>query len=238
MEYHRDGRAINTWEPFVWEYSSGIVILCLIPLILRLDSVFPIRQTHWKKSLLAHGLATIPFSMLHVASMVGLRKWIYGLNQKTYEFGDIFYEFLYEYRKDFFTYFFILTVIYAYRFYRAKTTGATYDEQGPDETSFLVKKNGVLLQIGRSQVNWVEAAGNYALLHTDSGVHPLRDTMKDLNERLGDTFLRIHRSSIVNVDQVASTQNSRGNWWVILKNGEKLKCSRSARPQIQQVLQA
>ena len=93
MEYHRDGRNIDAWEPFVWEYSSGLVILCLIPLLLKIDSLFPIRETNWQKSLPAHVVATIPFSVLHVGGMVGLRKAIYTLNQRTYDFGHIPYEF-------------------------------------------------------------------------------------------------------------------------------------------------
>ena len=93
------------------------------------------------------------------------------------------------------------------------------------------------MKIGHTQVNWVEAAGNYALLHTDAGVHPLRDTMKSLNNRLGETFFRIHRSAIVNLDKVTAIQVSRGNCWVVLENGEKLKASRGARPKLQAALQ-
>ncbi|MEM7283117.1 MAG: LytTR family DNA-binding domain-containing protein [Pseudomonadota bacterium] len=237
MEYHRDGRGINPWEPFVWEYSSGLVILLLIPVIVGLDRRFPLRPPAWKKSLAVHCIATVPFSALHVVVMVGIRKVVYALNGKNYDFGNIPYEFLYEYRKDFLTYFFVLAVIYGYRAYRAKTMGASYDRDTPENQGFLIKKNGETLRISITDILWIEAAGNYVLLHADSGTHPLRDTMKQVEQHVGTGFLRIHRSTIVNLHRVQRIHRTRGgNLHAVLDNGHKLKCSRNAKSQLETAL--
>lgn len=61
--------------------------------------------------------------------------------------------------------------------------------------------DGILVVDGRD-VSWIEADGDYAKLHVGGRVLMLRDTLKNLEERLdASRFLRIHRSAIVNLDR-------------------------------------
>lgn len=230
MEYARNNRDIAVWEPFTWEYSSGIAILLLIPLLLAFDRRFPLTPETWKRHLGFHVLATIPFSLCHVGLMVWMRKLVYALNQGFYDFGDLPFELFYEFRKDFLSYVFILAVIYGYRFYRAKTSGAAYSQEDTQASPrFLIKKNGQTLKVTAHEVDWIEAAGNYVLLHVGSQVHPLRDTMKGIGDVLGPRFFRCHRSSIVNLDRVTGTKSlGGGKMAVILSSGETIPCNKTA----------
>ena len=237
MEHARSGSPIASWQPFVWEYSSGFFTLLLIPAIIWVDRHFPLREKNWKRPLFFHCLATIPFSLIHVAGMVALRKVAYAIKGHHYDFGNIPVELFYEYRKDFLSYFFVLAVIYGYRLYRARTEGASYETEPANKIHFVVKKNGHTLRVSSDDIAWIEAAGNYVLLHVDNSVHPLRDTMKGINQRLGPNFLRIHRSAIVNLSKVRSTQGTQaGDLKVFLDNGAEIKCSRTLKPTLEKSL--
>ena len=89
------------------------------------------------------------------------------------------------------------------------------------------------------EVDCIEAAGNYALLHTGAKTHILRDTLANLEARLSPKrFLRVSRSAIVNLDRVKAVQpTTRGEHVVLLKNGKEFTLTRGVR-EIRQRLEA
>jgi two-component system, LytTR family, response regulator len=80
-------------------------------------------------------------------------------------------------------------------------------------------------------VDWIEAEGNYARLHTGAKSHLLRRAMRQLVEELDPTrFARIHRSAIVNIDRVQELRaQPDGDFLVLLSTGAKLKLLRKYR---------
>ena len=94
-----------------------------------------------------------------------------------------------------------------------------------------IKSGGRIYFIKAEDIDWVEAAGNYLRLHSGGQTHLLRETMNGLEGRLDpERFWRIHRSTIVNVDQVQELQPLfHGDYAVILKDGTQLTLSRSYR---------
>ncbi|WP_263788852.1 LytTR family DNA-binding domain-containing protein [Salinibacter grassmerensis] len=84
-------------------------------------------------------------------------------------------------------------------------------------------------------IEWVEAAGDYVQLHTPDTTHLLRKTMQEMEAALdGDQFLRIHRSTIVNVDclQEMRPYGSNNEYTVILEDGTKRKLSRTYQDEV------
>ena len=80
---------------------------------------------------------------------------------------------------------------------------------GPSEL-LLIKSNGRLLFLKMSELQWVEAERDYLRLHLATGTHFIRDTMNNFQQRLDPSgFLRIHRSAIVNIHEVALQKLSR-----------------------------
>lgn len=241
FERSRSGSLGDVWEPFIWEYTSGAALLLLIPAIVWLDRTQPLRPDSWKAALLIHGAATIPFSLIHSGIMVGLRKGIYLLRGDIYDFGDVPIELVYEYRKDLLTYAFVLVAIYAYRMFRSNMSGADYlkSKAGDPADQFIVKKRGQVYRIPPDSIDWIEAAGNYVILHVGETSHPLRDTMNGISERLGESFCRVHRSSIVNLNRVLSTVSaSGGDLFVRLADGTQIRCSRTAKADFEERLAA
>jgi two-component system LytT family response regulator len=94
---------------------------------------------------------------------------------------------------------------------------------------FVVRSGGKLTLVRTSDVDWIDAAGNYVRLHCGGRQHLLRETMKSIEARLDpDVFVRVHRSAIVNVDRIASLEPYfHGEYVVVMRDGTKLTSSRS-----------
>ena len=76
-----------------------------------------------------------------------------------------------------------------------------------------------------------EAAGDYMCIYTGDNSLILRETMKDLERRLDPrVFQRVHRSTIVNLDQVRQVRpHTNGECFLVLDSGAEVKVSRSYR---------
>ncbi len=103
----------------------------------------------------------------------------------------------------------------------------------------VIKSAGRVVFLRTKDIDWIDAAGNYVKLHSGQETHLLRETMNHLETRLDpQKFLRIHRSTIVNVERIRELQQQfHGDYLVILQNGQRLTLSRSYRDRIQELLE-
>jgi two-component system LytT family response regulator len=94
-----------------------------------------------------------------------------------------------------------------------------------------LKASGRIYFLKTTDIDWVEAAGNYLRLHVGGKTHSLRETMNNLESRLDpERFWRIHRSTIVNVDRIREMQPLfHGDYVVVLRDGTELMLSRTYR---------
>jgi two-component system LytT family response regulator len=107
----------------------------------------------------------------------------------------------------------------------------------PDK--ILVKSAGRVFFLKFDEIDWVESAGNYVKLHVGQESHLLRETMGEMERKLGsERFVRIHRTTIVNVDRIKELQPSfNGECTVTLNNGTQLIASRGYRKKLSESLQ-
>ena len=101
-----------------------------------------------------------------------------------------------------------------------------------------VKSKGLIRFVRIDEIDWIEAASNYVVLHTGSAEHVLRATMSDLEQKL-DTrkFVRTHRSAIVNLDAVRGIQPLfHGDSVLLLRGGAKVTLGRAFREKVLQSL--
>jgi two-component system LytT family response regulator len=101
-----------------------------------------------------------------------------------------------------------------------------------------VTSGGETRVIPASQVEYITASGPYARLHTGGRRYVIREPMQALEESLDPArFMRIHRSAIVRVDLVESlTRGTGGEYRVVLRNGVRLRVSRSRREALERRL--
>lgn len=124
--------------------------------------------------------------------------------------------------------------------------GAPRDPAAPADTTpnvgprmpldrLLVKDEGRMYFVPVSEIDWIEAFGNYARLHTGPRTHLIRETMATLERALdGRRFARIHRSTIVNLDRIRQMDLwGSGDYMVRLSDGTQLKLSRWYRDRLE-----
>lgn len=89
-----------------------------------------------------------------------------------------------------------------------------------------------------ADVDWVEAYGNYVKLHVGAATHLLTQTMNGMEQRLpADQFLRVHRSTIVNIDRIAAVEPMfHGEYAVRLQDGTELTLTRTYRERLQSLI--
>ena len=94
-----------------------------------------------------------------------------------------------------------------------------------------VKDRGKIFRVEVDSIERIEAAGDYMIISTADNSLVLRETMKDLERRLDPrTFQRVHRSTIVNLDQVRQVKpHTNGECFLVLDSGQEVKVSRSYR---------
>jgi two-component system, LytTR family, response regulator len=88
------------------------------------------------------------------------------------------------------------------------------------------------------EIDWIDAAGNYARLHVGAAVHLLREPLKVLEARLDPgRFLRVHRSAIVNLERITSVEPYfHGEYTLTLRDGTRLTCSRTHSARLRNLL--
>ena len=104
----------------------------------------------------------------------------------------------------------------------------------PPLDRIAVKVDGVLRIVRTADVDWLETDGNYMRLHVGGASHLIRMTAAAIEPQLDPrAFIRIHRRYIVNVDRIVEVQPwFAGDAIVVLRNGAKLRLSRTYRERL------
>jgi hypothetical protein len=236
-----DHPGVAPWQPWVWESSSAVTMLALMPLLIYASRRWPIRLETWRRNLPLHLVLSVVCSLLHVAGMVALRKLAYFSVGHHYDFGSWWKDFGYEYLKDIRSYFWILAAIGLYRLWVMRLQGEASLLAEPDvgppvepveqPERFLVRKLGKEFLLAAREIEWLQASGNYVNLHVRGRDYPLRATMSGIEARL-DTqrFVRVHRSYAINLDFLAEIEPlDTGDARLLMRDGVKIPCSRRYR---------
>lgn len=103
---------------------------------------------------------------------------------------------------------------------------------------FAVHQGGRLVFVPVESVDWIEAEGNYAVLHAGAATHRLRRTLTHLAQRLAGRFVRARRSLLINVHAIKALEaNGRGSYCVHLRTGARLISSRYAGRALRELLE-
>ena len=105
------------------------------------------------------------------------------------------------------------------------------ENAGRYERMINIKDRGQIFRVDVETIEHIEAAGDYMCIYTGDNSLILRETMKDLERRLDPrVFQRVHRSTIVNLDQVRQVKpHTNGECFLVLGSGAQVKVSRSYR---------
>ncbi len=247
MDIRQAGLQIPTWHPVLWEASSHLVVLALLPALVAWERRFPIHWNTLRRHLPWHLLGSLLFSVAHVLLMVLLRKAGHALAGESYQFGGWLAQWGYEYLKDIRAYVLIVGTLAAYRFALVRLQGEASVLDAPEPAAdaapsaaaemaarperFLVRKLRREFLIAATDIGWLQAQGNYVGLHVNGHDYLLRSTLTEFLTQLDPArFVRVHRSFVVNLDRVAEIEPlDGGEARLKMRDGSTVPCSRRYR---------
>jgi two-component system, LytTR family, response regulator len=111
-------------------------------------------------------------------------------------------------------------------------------EGGETIKRFPVRRGNEFIFVPVRDVDWIEGLGDYAGLHVGDKAHLLREPLHSLEARLDRTqFVRIHRSTIVQVERIARLEPATNrDAVVLLRGGNSLRVSRTYRSRLEEVI--
>ncbi len=243
------GAPLRSWEAWCWELTSYAGFLAMLPLVLMAARRLIPPRLSWPAAIIAQVGALIAFSAGHVAVMAGLRHLVYALAGEPFAFlGDYPAQtLLYEFRKDAMTYLLLVAVlVLAHRLGSSATAvpagnpgmPVDADKAGsvpPASDYRLIVRDGTRTHVLRpSDIELVEAAGNYVEVHTAQGPLLHRATLATMEEELAPQgFVRVHRSRLVRrvaIREIATTP--AGDFTLTLDSGRSVAGSRRYRDRI------
>ena len=173
-----------------------------------------------------------------------MREFVYLLAASDYQFSNGFqhfiFKFLYELRKDVWVFCFFVAMIGVYRYVVAQWLGDAHsisnkpDKQIDNQQSaviasiLLVKKLGKEFLVKTKNIEWAEAYGNYANLHINNEIYPMRTTMSDfILKSRHHGLISVHRSFAVSLNKVHFIEPLvSGDAKIVMQSGEKIRLSR------------
>ena len=115
--------------------------------------------------------------------------------------------------------------------------GGEREPVSPFENRLAVRSGGRIYFLRTEEIDWIEAVDYYVKLHVGGKEHLMRESMNQLEKRLDPRlFLRVHRSSIVNLDRVKELHGRGNDHAVVLHDGTRVTLSRSRREKLHALL--
>ena len=122
---------------------------------------------------------------------------------------------------------------------RSRPLAEVLDRLGtPGAERIAVKSGDRVLYLRVADIDWIEAADDLVKLHVGKTVHDHRATMAQIEQRLPPSrFIRIHRSTIVNIERIREFQPwFQGDWILVLADGTRLQSGKSYRRRIRELM--
>lgn len=226
-DFSRAGRAIPWGRPLLYELTSAVAIMAMLPLVIHVGRRWPIALATWVRTLPHYLLASIAFSAGHILIMVALRKAFVPI------FFGTSYDFLphglepipYEYWKDLRTFILLFagfTMIEAVL--KAKAEAQRTAE------AIELKSGASRILINPESFLYAKGAANYAEIWSADGESLARITLAELEEKLLAAempVVRVHRSYLVNKNAIRKIDPlPGGDLSLTLKGDHKVRASR------------
>ncbi|MFT6208432.1 MAG: two-component system LytT family response regulator [Colwellia sp.] len=106
------------------------------------------------------------------------------------------------------------------------------------ERKIVIKDRDDITLLKQTDIEWVDAAGDYVCVHAQGVTHIKRCTLKNLLEDLdSEMFKRVHRSTIVNLNYIQKViPHTKGEFFLKLGEYDQVKVSRNYREVIKSFL--
>ncbi|UII20515.1 LytR/AlgR family response regulator transcription factor [Fulvivirga ligni] len=217
--------------------SYKLFWLLFIPfsyLMLSLKEVWRLKSRY---TVFAKAIAIILITVLHLlAFSLLLHLLSYGISDTPWSFLGLITQKLSTRLYLALTFYILFTVVYDH--FRTKSTKPGSDDVRSNNFDTLpVKQGSKTTLVETHQINRICSDGPYLEVFTADKKYVVLDSLKNIINVLPENFLRIHKSTIVNIHQIESSK-SRGNgdYDLTLKCGETVRLSRNYAKTLKDIL--
>lgn len=214
MTLSHDGAGDRWWEPWVWEFSSGLAVVAILWVPWLAWRWAPVEAWRRPRTWLVHAGGVLAWATLHVGGFLLLRHAAYAMAGGRYEYGDLRVQFPYELGKDVFSY--LMAVANFHLIDRYGVRRPLVEAAGVPVT-FDIRDGARLIRVAAVDILAVASAGNYVEFHLADGRRPLmRASLASIETALVDKgFVRTHRSWLVNGARMTGLRpEGSGDWTV------------------------
>lgn len=235
----RRGEPVSFGRAFAVEVCSHLVVAALLPVLYWMHRRWPVLGG--ARNVAIHVAGLVPFSIIHTLGMAALRLlWFSGILGEDYSFPLTVDRLTFEFAKDVVNYGMLsgATELLRHLIGRPQAVAAEAPPPVPAPMPssalperFAVRKRGKEIMVEVADIDWVEAAGNYAVLHVGGETLEIRSSLTKLEAELDPKrFVRVHKSYVVNVARIAEvTPWISGDWRIRLQDGAEVNLSRRYR---------
>lgn len=228
----RRGVEMGAGRAIALEGASHIVVAALLPAIYWLHRRWPV--TGGARNIAIHVLAVVPYSVMHTLGMAALRLlWFNAIVGEAYSFPVTAERLAYEFAKDVISYAMLSggVLILKHLLGLKPVPAPVVNPGGILPERFAVRRRGKEIMVEVADIDWVEASGNYAVLHVGGETLEIRSSLTRLEGELDPKrFVRVHKSHLVNIARVVEvTPWVSGDWRIRLQDGAEVNLSRRYR---------
>jgi hypothetical protein len=235
----RRGEPVSFGRAFAVEVCSHLVVAALLPVLYWMHRRWPFRGG--ARNVAIHVAGLVPFSIIHTLGMAALRLlWFAGILGEAYSFPLTVDRLTFEFAKDIVNYGMLSAATELLRHLLGRPQPAEVATPSPAAAPapsnalaerFAVRKRGKEIMVEVADIDWIEAAGNYAVLHVGGETLEIRSSLTKLEGELDPKrFVRVHKSYVVNVTRIAEvTPWISGDWRIRLQDGAEVNLSRRYR---------
>ncbi len=248
----RLGEAVSYGRALAVEVCSHLVVAALLPALYWMHRRWPVRGG--ARNIAIHVAGLVPFSIIHTVGMAALRLlWFSGILGEAYSFPLTVDRLFFEFAKDIVNYGMLSATTELLRHLLGRPQPVAAAEASPAAPAappappapvapagapmaalperFAVRKRGREIMVEVADIDWIEAAGNYAVLHVGGEMLEIRSSLTKLEGDLDPKlFVRVHKSYVVNVSRIAEvTPWISGDWRIRLHDGSEVNLSRRYR---------
>ena len=245
LEAARNNVTIDPLYPWIQEWTSTLIVLLLVPGVVIFCRKVKPSWSALGRTISWHTLGFLIFASLHLILMGSLRTLVWGAVDPSHVDTPQpwLLEFIYEARKDVLVYLFIIACTYTYEFILNRLQGEAnfvaeaVSRQTPTapaapESQFLVKMLQQEYLVKVTEIDWIQSARNYVLLHCYEQGHPraypMRSTMQGVLDRLDpEIFCRSHRTAIVNLTAIQSIERDGDEHTLVLTGDQRVPLSKT-----------
>lgn len=226
---NRTGVGLDDFRLIAEQATSAAGVLVMVLFVAWWLHHFPIRRGALFRTIAGHILGSAIFSVGHYAIQITLRKIVYLMFDKVHGApASLLSNLLFEYQKDIKIYLGIVVIIAIYRMFLG---GENRLQVRPRSARKILVQTGSGETVLRyDQIDYLESARNYVVVHAGDREYLIRNTMSGLLDKLSDAdFVRTHRSFAVNLNKVEEIKAVDSGHVVRIAGGRELPLSRSYR---------